>query len=86
MPGEHMLPDAGRCQQNPLGIPLGPDTPGSMARDLLPQARVQHGEVELILAEQGKLAAVLEFEEIRQATGGQALGAGGMQQHPGRCG
>jgi len=53
-----------------------------MAGDLLPQVRVQHGEVELLLAEQGKLVAVLEFEEIRQAARAQALGAGSMQQHP----
>ncbi len=77
-----MAADAGRCQQNPFGLPLGPDTPGSMAGDLLPQVRVQHGEVELLLAEQGKLVAVLEFEEIRQAARAQALGAGSMQQHP----
>ena len=79
--GEHMLPDPGRCQQNPFGLQLGPRAFGGMPGDLTAQFSLQHGKIELLLAKQRQLASVLQSEEIRQASRAYALGAGRTQQH-----
>ena len=80
--GEHMLADPGRCQQNPFGLQFGQWAFGGMPGDLVTQFRLQHGQVELILAKQGQVTAVLQPEEIWQAGRAYALGAGRMQQDP----
>ena len=62
-----MLPDPGRCQQNPFGLQLGPGAFGGIPGDLTTQFSLQYGKVEFLLAKQGQLAPVLQPEEIRQA-------------------
>src|SRR5579875_893075 len=73
----HVLPDPGRGQQDPFGF-----RSGRVLADLLAQFGLEHGDVEFLLAEQGKLAAVLEPEEIGQPGRADALGAGGGDEQP----
>jgi len=77
---EHVLADPGCCHQDPLGVPFGPPCPGGIGCDLLPQRCLEHGDSEFFLAEQGQLAAVLKFEEVRQPGRPDALGAGRLQR------
>jgi hypothetical protein len=78
MHGEHVLPDPGCCQENPFGLQLRQCTSG-MPGDLFPRVRLQQGNVELFLAQEGQLAAMLQSEEVRQTPGSYALGAGCVQ-------
>ena len=75
-----MLADPGCCHQDPLGVPFGPPCPGGIGCDLLPQRCLEHGDSEFFLAEQGQLAAVLKFEEVRQPARPDALSAGCLQR------
>ena len=83
--GKHVLPDAGRSQENPLGfpdLPLRPFAVPHVASELLPQACFQHGAVQLLLAQQGQLAAVLQPEEVGQPVRSDALQASSLEKYP----
>jgi hypothetical protein len=75
-----MLPDPGRGQDDPFGTLLWPVTFGGATDNLVPQGALEYRRAQLALAEEGKLAAVLEVEEIGQAVTVDAFGAGGAQQ------
>ncbi len=60
-----MLPDPGRGQDDPFGILLWPVTFGGATGDLVPQGALEYRRAQLVLAEEGKLAAVLEVEGNR---------------------
>jgi len=47
---------------------------------LIPQGVLEYRRAQLVLAQEGKLAAVLEVEEIGQAVAVDAFGASGAQQ------
>ncbi len=70
---EYVLSDAGRSQDNPFGILLWPVTLGGATGNLIPQGALEYRRAQLVLAEEGKLAAVLEVEEIGQAGPGRCL-------------
>src|SRR5579859_2067172 len=80
--GEYMLPDPGRRREDPLGLLQRLSAFHSVARDFLPQVRLQSGRLEFILTEQEQLAAVFKLQEIRQTTRGYAFGPGRIQEHP----
>jgi hypothetical protein len=69
---ENVLSDAGRSQDDPFGISVWPVTLGGATGNLILQGTLEYRRAQLVLAEEGKLAAVLELREI---------GAGGR----GRC-
>jgi len=54
---------------------------GSPAGDLLAQFGFEGGNIKFLLAQQGKLAAGLQAEEVGEAVASDALEAGGVQQH-----
>ena len=54
-----MLSDPGRRQEDPLRLRLRPHACATVLADLVAQGRFEHGDVEFLLAEQGKLAALL---------------------------
>ena len=58
-----MLPDPGRGQDDPFGILLCPVTFGGAAGNLVPLGALEYRHAQLVLAEEGKLAAVLQVEE-----------------------
>ena len=64
---ECVLSDAGRSQDDPFGILRWPLTLGGATGNLVPQGALEYRRVRFVLAEEGKLAAVLEVEEIGQA-------------------
>jgi hypothetical protein len=53
-----------------------------MPGQLVAQAGLKHGDVEFLLAEQGKLPAILKPKEVRQLGRPDSFGAGSLQQHP----
>ena len=55
-----MLPDPGGGQQDPLRLLLGPDTIGGRLRDLILKGILQGRGSELVLAEKGELATMLQ--------------------------
>jgi hypothetical protein len=63
LPGEHVLADWGH-RQDPLGLQFRPHACALVLADLVAQARFEHGDGEFFLAEQSKLAAVLQAQEI----------------------
>jgi hypothetical protein len=60
---EYVLSYAGRGQDDPFGILLGQVTFSGAAGNLIPQGVLEYRRAQLALAEEGKLAAVLEVEE-----------------------
>ena len=76
-----MLPDAGCGQDDPFGISFWPLTLGGATGNLIPQGALEYRRAQFVLAEEGKLAAVLEVEEIGQAVAADAFGASGAQQN-----
>ena len=81
---EYVLSDAGRGQDDPFGILLGQVTLGGAAGNLIPQGVLGYRRTQLALAEEGKLAAVLEVEESGQAVAVDAFGASGAAAADGR--
>ncbi len=79
-----MLSYAGRGQDDPFGILLWPVTLGGAAGNLIPQGVLEYRRAQLVLAEEGKLAAVLEVEESGQAVAVDAFGASGAAAADGR--
>jgi hypothetical protein len=77
---EYMLAYAGRSQDDPFGILPWPVTFGGATDNLIPQGALEYRRAQLVLAEEGELAAVLEVEEIGQAIAVDAFGAGGAEQ------
>jgi hypothetical protein len=77
-----VLANPGRRQQDPLCLQWRPDTVADVAFNLVPKTRLQHRDIQLLLAEQSQLAAVLEAEEVRQTRRPDALGPRRLQQHP----
>jgi hypothetical protein len=77
-----MLSDPGRGQEDPLSLPFRPHGGAVLLADLVAQGRLEHRDVEFILAEQSELAAVLQAQEVGQLSRDDAFGAGGVQQHP----
>ena len=77
---EHVLPDAGRGQDDPFGILPGPVILGHAVGNLISEGVLEYRRAQLALPEEGKLAAILEVEEIGQAVAVDAFGAGGAQQ------
>ena len=75
-----MLAYAGRGQDDPFGILLWPVTRSGATDNLIPQCVLEYRRAQLVLAEEGELAAVLEVEEIGQAVSVDAFGASGAQQ------
>ena len=75
-----MLSDAGRSQDDPFGNSVWPVTLGGAVGNLIPQGALEYRRAQFVLAEEGKLAAVLEVEEIGQAVAVDAFGASGAQQ------
>ena len=59
-----MLSDAGRSQDDPLGISVWPVTLGGATGNLIPQGALEYRRAQFVLAEESKLPAVLEVEEI----------------------
>ena len=57
-----------------------PVTLGGATGNLIPQGVLEYRRAQLALAEEGKLAAVLQVEESGQAVAVDAFGAGGTQQ------
>jgi len=60
-----VLSDAGRSQDDPLGISVWPVTLGGATGNLIPQGALEYRRAQFVLAEEGKLAAVLEVEGNR---------------------
>jgi len=79
-----VLSDAGRSQDNPFGISVWPVTLGGATGNLIPQRTLEYRRAQLLLAEEGELAAVLEVQEIGQAVAADAFGASSEQRADGR--
>jgi hypothetical protein len=69
-------------QHDPFSLQHRPRRLTAIAGQLVAQGRLQHGDVEFVLAEQGQLPAVLQAQEVRQPSRPDDFGAGGGQQHP----
>jgi hypothetical protein len=80
LPGEHVLPNPGRSQEDPLGLQIRPHASATVLTDLVAQGRFEHGGFEFFLAKQGQLAALLQAQEVRQPGWADAFGTGGVQQ------
>jgi hypothetical protein len=80
--GEYVLSDPSRRQEDPFGLQFRQHTFAAVLLDLVAEGRFEHGDVEFLLAEQSKLAAILQVQEVRQPGLADALGPGSMQQHP----
>ena len=80
--GEDVLADPGGGQHDPLGLQHRPRCGTAITGELVAQGRFQHGDIELVLAEQGQLPSVLQSQEVRQPPRSDAFAAGGLQQHP----
>jgi hypothetical protein len=73
-------PTRAAARMIPFGISLWPVTLGGATGNLIPQGALEYRRVKPVLAEEGKLAGVLEVEEIRQAVAADAFSASGTQQ------
>jgi hypothetical protein len=60
---EYVLAYAGCGQDDPFGVLLGQVAFGGAADDLIPEGVLEYRRAELVLAEEGELAAVLEVEK-----------------------
>ena len=61
---ENVLAYTGRGQDDPFGILLWPVTRSGVTSNLVPQGAPGYRCAQLVLAEEGKLAAVLKVEEM----------------------
>jgi hypothetical protein len=75
--GKHVLADPSRGQHDPLGLQHRSHRATAIAGQLVAQGCFQHRDVELFLAEQGQLPAMLQAQEVRQPPRPDAFGAGG---------
>jgi hypothetical protein len=81
MLSEHMLSDPGCRKKDPLCLKRGPSALVRVSGDLLPQALLEHRDIELVLTEQGKFPFMLKAKEVGEEIRSYAFRASGMEQH-----
>jgi hypothetical protein len=85
--GEDVLTDPHGRQQDPLGLPLLLGARRAASGELVAQLRPKRRHVELLLAEQGQLPAVLQAKEVGNGTSslGWLLSPARATRTPARC-